>query len=241
MNKLDGVGNRFFVLTTGRAGSTSLMDALGSHPDIATPSKQIDCPNNEIFQVVKPDRYWETYARLSGVPVVDELSLARAFFCSNSASFAGFKTMPNRHRRLQQMITDNGIQVIGLIRRDLSSTIASFIAAVDAKSWQRSGEHQRYHFRFSSAIEARVDAHLVYLLTSLRQLKKLRDTIMIEFEDLCTETFCHHSLNNYFQRPIRLHDPRQPIDGATYVENWTEFTRYVQRRVGDFQRQHPSS
>ena len=149
--------------------------------------------------------------------------------------------MPNRHRCLQQIITDNEIQVIGLIRRDLAATIASFIAAVDIKSWQHSGERQDYHFLFSPAIEPRIDAHLGYLLRSLVLLAKLQNTIMIEFEDLCSETFCNARLNDYFQRPIRLHNPRQPIDGASYVENWNEFVCYVQRRVKEFQRQNSSS
>ena len=217
------------------------MNALASHPDIVVPSKQIDCPKNEIFGVVKPDRYWPEYARLSSVPVTDEPSLARAFFQSNRAPFVGFKSMPNRHLNLQRMITDNEIQVIGLVRRDLSATIASFIAARDLRSWRRSGERQDHHLRFTPAIEPRIDEHLGYLLQSLATLARLRNTITIEFEDLCSEQFCNVRLNDYFQRPIRLHNPRRPIDGASYVENWDGFVRYVQRRVREFHRQNSPS
>jgi len=233
---------RFCVLTSGRAGSTSLMYALAAHNDIAVPSKQIDCPSNEIYGVINPERYWPAYAELAGMPVTDELALAAAFYASNeAANYAGFKTMPNRHRQLGRMIANNEIQVIGLFRRDLPATIASFIAARDVKSWARKGEPQDYRFRFSAAIEPRVDTHLAYLLKSLYLLTRIRGAITIEFEQLCTEAFSDRRLNDYFARPIRLQEPRPPIEASSYVENWPAFARYVQDRAGEYWRQHPRS
>ncbi len=59
--------------------------------------------------------------------------LVAAFYASNQTMpFAGFKTMPNRHRHLRRMINEHDIQVITLVRRDIASTIASFIAATDS-------------------------------------------------------------------------------------------------------------
>ena len=213
------------------------MDSMGSHPDIAIPNKQIDCPSNELFGVVKPQRHWRDHARLSGSAVTDELSLTKAFYQRNTAPFAGFKTMPNRHRRFQQMVIDSEVQVICLIRRNLAATIASFIAATDTKSWQRHSERQQYRFRFSPALKPRVNDHLIYLLKSLRQIAKFESAITLKFQDLCSDISCHPRLNDYFERPIQLHNPRRPHDGASYVENWTEFKQHVRRVVREFQRQ----
>ncbi len=60
---------RFIILTSGRAGSTSLIDVLARFDDIAVPSKQIDCIDNEIFHPKFIKKYAEEYQKLSGVPV----------------------------------------------------------------------------------------------------------------------------------------------------------------------------
>jgi hypothetical protein len=218
------------------------MEALAAHDDIAVPSKQINCPSNEIYRVINPEHYWPAYEELAGMPVTGELSLALAFYSSNEPSaYAGFKTMPNRHRQLGRLIAENEVQVISLSRRDLPATIASFIAARELKSWARSGEPQNYRFRFSAAIEPRIDTHLTYILKSLRLLATLRGAITIEFEQLCTDTFFDRQLNAYFDRAIRLQDPRPPIEASSYVENWPAFARYIQRRAEEYWRQHPRS
>jgi hypothetical protein len=192
--------------------------------------------------VIKPGRYWQAYEKFAAMPVTDELSLALAFYSSNeSSAYAGFKTMPNRHRQLGRMIAENEIQVINLFRRDLPATIASFIAARDVKSWDRRGEPQDYRFHFSAAIEPRIDMHLAYILKSLRLLATLRGAITIEFEQLCTDTFSDRQLNTYFDRAIRLQDPRPPIETSSYVENWPAFAQYIQRRAEEYWRQHPRS
>lgn len=232
---------RFCVLTTGRAGSTSLMQALAAYDDIGVPSKQVDCPNNELFMWHNRERYWRDYEQFSGMPVSDDLSLARAFYASNETSaYAGFKTMPNRHRNLARLLSANAVKVIRLVRRDLAATIASFIAARDFGSWQRDGEPQNCRFEFSPAYAPRVDAHLLYLLSCTRTFNRLRGAICVEFEQLCDRAFCHEALNDYFQRPIRLIAPRPPVDAATYIDNWPVFTRYIERRVAEFKRQTPA-
>jgi hypothetical protein len=229
--------NRFCVITTGRAGSSSFMEALGRYDDIAVPSKQIDCPNNEIFSVMRPDRYWSDYTRLSGQPVTDELSLAHAFYKSNEhARFAGFKTMPNRHRHLKRMLKTHDVQAIVISRRDLSSTIASLLAARRYKTWQRQGEPQQVRLVFSTALCGHIDSHLEYLLISRMRMRRLPDAIAIEFEQLCAQDFSDTRLNAYFGREIRLEQPRPPIDAMSYVDNWAEFSGYIERRALAFQR-----
>jgi len=231
---------RFCLLTSGRAASTSLMQALAAHADIGVPEKQLKCPNNEIYSFMRADRYWAAYTLLAGFPVHDELSLAAAFYASNQTMpFAGFKTMPNRHRHLQRMINEHDIQVITLVRRDIASTIASFIAATDSGVWVRAGETQTHRFHFGREHERRVDSHLSYLVQCLRLFTQIPGVIALDFETLCDKTFSDTKLDGYFKRPIHLTSPLTPIDGSHYVENWPSFTRYIQQRSEAFNRQYP--
>lgn len=217
------------------------MQALAAHADIGVPEKQVDCPNNEIFSIYRADRYREAYASIANMPVHDELSLAAAFFASNRAmTFAGFKTMLNRHRYLRRMIAAHALQVITLIRRDIASTVASFIAATDTGVWNRAGEAQSHRFHFGRDHQRRVDAHLQYLLICFRLFALIPGTISLEFEALCENDFHDSRLDAYFERPIRLADPRPPVDGARYVENWPSFTRYIQRRIRQLRPRTPS-
>ncbi len=223
---------KFCVITTGRAGSTSFMDALAVHDDIAVPGKQVDSHDHEILRLRNPVRYWRSYAALSGLPVTDELSLVRAFYHSNSgAQFAGFKTMPNRHRFLRQLFDEHGMQMICIYRRDVASTIASFIAAKDAGSWRRSGEPQPHRVRFRGHLVARADAHLNYPAKGIELFSHLPGAIKLAFEDLCEPDFADVALERYFERPVRLLSPRPPVNGSSYVENWPQLVRHVNRRL----------
>ena len=88
------------MLTVGRAGSTSLMDALEKFPDIALPNKNIPCPDNELFHPLRVQAYMRQYAALCGTPIARPRELMECFFARNDAmAYAGFKTMPNRHAR----------------------------------------------------------------------------------------------------------------------------------------------
>ena len=179
------MAKKFILLTTGRSGSTALMDALAVHPDILVPNKQIDCRDNEILNPLFVRDIAQAYQRLSGNPVTDELSLIQAFYeTGESSAYAGFKSMPNRHQKLSTLLRRDDLQVITLIRRDLASTIASFITAVDTGSWRREGEQHANTFVFGGEYEKRVRGHLTYLLRSLRVLNNIPGAIRLIFEDL---------------------------------------------------------
>jgi len=230
---------KFCVMTTGRAGSTSLMDALAAHDDIAVPNKQVDSPDQEINKILRPDLYFADYSRLAGFAVTDQLSLVRAFYASNDgAAYAGFKTMPNRHREMQGMIDEHQMQFICLFRRDVPSTVASFIMARDQGSWRRSGEPQVHRFRFDDAMKKRVDQNLVYLHRSMDLFVRLPGAIMLAYEDLCDAAFEDGRLDDYFARPVRLIDPKAPTAASSYVENWPAFVRYVKQRLNALQQHH---
>jgi len=220
---------RFCVLTTGRTGSTSLLDALSCYEDIAVPDKQINCPDNELFHPERVRQHAVEYSKLTGMESRNEQLLLDAFFHSNKqAAFAGFKTMPNRHQDTQAFFRDNNIQVITLLRDDIASTVASFIVAADFNTWRRNGGEQKFNATFIPEHEQRVISHLTYILSSMELFKTYSNVIHLTYEELCKDDFCSRELDDFFQHQIKLQQPKQPISGESYINNWDEFTRFVE-------------
>ncbi|MEL0081863.1 MAG: hypothetical protein VW985_02335 [Gammaproteobacteria bacterium] len=232
---------KFALLTTGRTGSTGLMDSLAGFADIAVPNKQIDCRDNELLHPTSVERISREYQRLSGMPVTDELSLIRAFYqCNEHAAYAGFKSMPNRHRHLRQLLQQENLQVITLIRQDLASTVASFIIAIDAGTWRRDGGEQINRFTFGPDYEKRALGHLTYILNSVRIINAIPGAIPLVFEQLCEPGYSNAALDNYFNRPVALAYPKKPTSGSEYVENWELFKNFIHAASKRIQQNQPA-
>lgn len=222
--------NRFCVMTSGRAGSTALMDALARYDDIAVPHKQVDCVDNEILHPRRRGDYAQQYQQLSGLPVRDELSLIQAFYESNrQARYAGFKSMPERHRHLSEFANQPDLQFITLKRGDVSSTVASFLMAFDAGTWRREGGEQPHRLVFGPTYEKRSLGHLQYLETCEQMLQSLPGAIHLQYEELCQPDFVCERLDDFFQRHIALLNPKPSTTGASYVENWDDFRSFIDR------------
>ena len=221
---------RFCVLTSGRAGSTALMDALAQFDDIAVPHKQIDCVDNEILHPRRRAQYAQQYQLLTGLPVTDELSLIQAFYESNrDAPYAGFKSMPERHRHLPEFAAQPNTQFITLRRGDIASTVASFLVAIDAGTWRREGGEQPNRLVFGPQYEQRSLGHLKYLHDCERLLQSLPGAIHMQYEDLCHADFICQPLDDFFERHIGLINPKPSTTAASYVDNWDEFCRFIER------------
>jgi hypothetical protein len=221
---------RFCLLTSGRAGSTALMDAFAKHEDIAVPHKQVDCIDNEILHPKRVSQYMQQYQQLSGLPVHDELSLINAFYESNrSSSYVGFKSMPERHRYLDAFARQDNLLFITLKRGDLASTIASFLMAFDAGTWRREGGEQENRLVFGPQYEKRAIGHLAYLKKTEQLLQSLPRAIHLTYEDLCAPDFVSQPMDDFFQRHIQLLNPKPPTSAASYVENWDAFCSFIER------------
>lgn len=220
---------RFCVLTVGRTGSTSLMDRLEQHPDIAVPNKNIACIDHELTHPARIQAHAAAYAELCGRAITTPEELIDCFFAFNSgAAFAGFKTMPNRHKDLGSFIARPDIQFVTLTRRDLASTVASFLMAMATESWRRSGEPQPARWKFDVQRDApAVLGNLRYVVRSHAQMSQVPNAIALVYEDLCDPEFSSKELDAFFGRPIRLDDPKPPTSAETYVANWREFRAFV--------------
>ena len=227
---------KFCVITTGRTGSTSLMRALAAHNDIAVPSKQVPSDDEELLHPRESSRYRSFYVGKIGRQIATDIELIDAFYASNNhAEYAGFKSMPNRHKSFQQWHARGDVQFISLRRTDIAATVASFLAARDFGLWRREGGSHTHQVLFGQHNVRRVDNHLRYIINNEKLLDSVSRCIHLRYEDLCDSNFNHPQLNKFFDREIKLTDPKTPIDPATYVTNWAEFNAYVVRFVSTLQ------
>jgi hypothetical protein len=223
-------------MTVGRCGSTALMNALQDFPDIATPGKNIECADHELLHPDCARRYARQYAALAGREIRSPGALIEAFYRHNAGyAYAGFKSMPNRHRQFQRFAASRGIQFITLVRRDVASTVASFMVAMQAGCWRREGGVQTETWTFDPArLGPAVAANLAYVLDSLALIASMPGAIALAYEDLCREDFASPELDGYFDRPVRLPRPKPPLSGSAYTANWPEFLEYLSRCGYDY-------
>jgi hypothetical protein len=118
---------KFCLLTSGRAGSTALMDRIALLPEVAVPGKDIDCRDQELTHPKQRRRIAAAYAELTGRPINTIPELVDGFYRYHAgAAFAGFKTMVNRHPDIADFVRREDIQFIVLRRKDIAATVASF-------------------------------------------------------------------------------------------------------------------
>lgn len=219
----------FMVSTTGRAGSTALMDKFASYPDIGVPNKQVDCRDNELLHLRFIERYKDYYQEYLDQPIRSEIGLISAFYRANQGgAYAGFKSMVNRHPYLEALTGSREIQIITLRRADPAATVASFIVATRAGTWRRDGGPQQHRLVFDTRLRQQALAHLEYISQSIRVMSELPGAIRLVYEDLCRPDFVNKELNEYFGPEIQLERPKTPIQPADYVDNWLEFKTFIE-------------
>jgi len=226
---MSGPSKKFCVLTVGRAGSTSLMNVLEKFSDIAVPNKNISCVDNELVHPKRVQEHMQRYAELCGKPIPGQRQLIEAFFELNAGMpYAGFKTMPDRHKHYEAFVSRPDIQFITLTRRDVPSTVASFLMAMKTDSWRRFGEPQQATWKFVESQDGpRAAGNLAYVHASNARLGRVPNAIHLVYEDLCDPAYRCPALDDFFGRPVKIENPKPPTSGAAYVENWEEFCAFM--------------
>jgi LPS sulfotransferase NodH len=219
---------RFCLLTTGRTGSTSLINALAEGDDVLVPNKLFDCPDNELVHPDKVRDYIEVFAKLSGKGVGCSEELIEGFFEWDSrAAYVGFKSMPTRHRNYADFIRRPDIKFILLTRADLPATVASFMTAMRTGSWRRYGGGQTSVWTFRQEDRKLALGNLGYIQACQRMLSAVPGAIRLSYEQLCDPAFSCAELDEFFARPVRIRNPMPPTDAAEYVTNWPEFSEFI--------------
>ncbi|MBN1209540.1 MAG: hypothetical protein JXB05_32110 [Myxococcaceae bacterium] len=218
---------RFCVLTTGRTGSTSLMDGLAAWDDVLVPHKLFTCVDNELLHPDHGETYKQRLEALSGRRIRSRGELLERFFAQGSAyRYAGFKSMPNRHPRYRAFIEREDLQFIVLVRADVAATVASFLVALRTGSWRRAGGAQAA-WTFRREDRSAVLDNLLYVHASHAQLAQVPGAIRLTYEELCSPAFHSAELERFFGRPVQLRAPRPPLTTADYVTNWPEFEAFI--------------
>lgn len=219
---------RFCVMTTGRSGSTALMDALAVYPDVATPGRHLKCADHELLHPKRVKGFARDIACMYGQSISSELDFIDAFYALNEdRAFAGFKSMPNRHRALQMFVSREDVQIITLVRGDVLSTAASFLLAMTQNTWRRDGGVPEERLEFRPEHINQLTGNLSYLKTSLDALEAIPDAIHVSYEELCNPKFFAPELNAFFERPVQLPKPKAPVHSSSYITNHDEFEDFV--------------
>jgi UDP:flavonoid glycosyltransferase YjiC (YdhE family) len=206
------------------------MEILETFQDVAVPSRNVRSEDNELVHPRHAKRYAAEYAKLAGRAIRRQPDLIEAFYAVNdSAAYAGFKSMPNRHPDFAAFTGRKDIQFITLRRRDVASTVASFLRAGDTGSWRRHGEDPDASWRFDPKAHGEAArSNLAYVRSSHEQLGAIPGAIHLFYEDLCNPEYANPELDEFFGRPVRLLNPKPPTAGSSYVENWDEFLKFIE-------------
>ncbi len=223
------MARKFCVMTVGRSGSTSLMEAIGRFEDVALPGKDIECEDQELLHQKRVRGYMKQYAALAGGRIAGQGELIEAFYRLNAKKpYAGFKSMPDRHADFAAFSAREDIQFITIQRRDYASTAASFLRAQATGTWRRHGEARGDRWRFDAKRDGKaLKANLAYIHGSRARLDGVPGAIHLYYEDLCEPGYASLALDEFFGRPLRFLDPRPATVGASYVENWEEFSAFA--------------
>ena len=221
--------HRFCVMTTGRTGSTALMDAIAAGADVAVPARQLpDCRDHELLHPRAAASHARRLGLLGGRPIRSRAALVEAFFDLNGdRAFAGFKSMPNRHPDFETFTRREDLRVVTLLRRDRVSTAASFLHAETCGTWRRSGGTPTERLRVETSHRSRLLDNLAFLHRAERMLAAVPGAIRLVYEDLCDADFEAPELDRFFGRRIRLAYPRGATRAEDYVENFDAFERFV--------------
>lgn len=218
---------RFCLLTSGRTGSTALMDVIAAVDGVAVPACDVDCIDHELLHPARSRGYAKYYSTQARQPIATGADLISAFYrCHSQSKWAGFKSMCNRHRNLARFIEREDIQFITLRRRDIPATVASFMLAMEQNTWRRDGGQPEQTWTFSDDNKELVLSNLAFVHQTHDVLDQISTAIALDYEDLCQPGFESSQLNQFFESSLFLPRGQPPTDASRYVTNWPTFLAF---------------
>lgn len=191
-------GQKFAVLTTGRAGSSSFVQALHQIPGLVTPANSTDINQPELLNPRFRADFFSIYSGLCGRNLKTELDLIEAFYAQHqSGLYAGFKALYSQVSSFDLFKNRSDVTFVVLLRRDVVSTIASLMVAMDRGCWGRRGESHRSAWRFNPVRLHELNALVVAHHAAIDALLRVPNSIVITYEDLCRERFADSRLNAF--------------------------------------------
>jgi len=224
-------------MTIGRTGSTSLIHALRPMEKVVLPSRLFpDCVDEELVHPRFLSQRLIAFSQLTGVSLRSAPELVDAWYQYYlEQPLVGFKSMPQRHPDYAEFVAREDIRFIALTRTCVASTVASFVIAKLHGTWRRSGEPVSAKWPFTQQHLEIVDPTLAYVLESQQHLANIPHAIRLTYEQITRPEFVCADLDEFFGEEIRLANAKGPTSGADYVENWEEFSSYIERRSPDIE------
>ena len=235
------MSKNFIIVGTPRSGTTFVCDVLNGFDDIWIPKY----PNYEPFN----PNVLKKVSLTAKHNAFDHDTIVKKFIGHKSnkgAEYFGFKTFLSFHSNLRELIKDNDLDVIILLRKDIWKVIGSMMIAIDNNDYIGSSKkYQPYIFEKTSREKRRI---LTFFNQTCRVYWELENTFSKDlnildkfyFEDLI-ENNRRPSIESYFEREIVFdHKYDNNDDISKYISNFQEMKDFILEEVSQYQ-QHYSA
>lgn len=230
------MNKNFIIVGTPRSGTTFLCDVLNSFDDIWIPKY----PNYEPFN---PNVLKKVSLTVNN-NAFDQDAIIKKFISykpNKKATYFGFKTFLSFHSNLKDLIRDNNLDVIIILRKDIWKVIGSMMIAIDHNDYLGSSKkHEPFVFEKTSREIRRIQVFFNQICRVYWELENIfsKDLNIVDkfyFEDLI-ENNKRPLLNEYFQRDILFdHGYNDNDDMSKYVVNFQEMKNFILEEINQYQ------
>ena len=235
------MNKNFVIVGTPRSGTTFLCDTLNDFDDIWIPKY----PNYEPFN----PNVLKKVSVTSNHNAFDQDAIIKKFVSyksSKKVTYFGFKTFLSFHSNLKDLIKENDLDVIIILRKDIWKVIGSMMIAVDNNDYIGSSKkHQPFIFEKTSREIRRIQVFFNQICRVYWELENIfsKDLNIIDkfyFEDLI-ENKERPLLNEYFQRTIYFnHGYNDNDDISKYISNFQVMKNFILEEVNQYQTHYSS-
>jgi len=226
------MNKNFVIVGTPRSGTTFVCDVLNEFDDIWIP----EFPNYEPFNPHNLHRLANSMKNNS----FDQDSIIKKFISVKSkknVDYFGFKTFLSFHSDLKNLIKDNDLDVILILRKDIWKVIGSMLIAIDHNDYIGSSKkHDPFIFVESKREVRRIMTFFNQLCRTYWELENLfaKDSNIIEklyFEDIVNNNIANN-LDTYFNKKIIFdHNYNDTDDINSYIGNFEELQSLIMEEV----------
>ena len=230
------MNKNFIIVGTPRSGTTFVCDVLAQEQDIWIPKY----PNYEPFNPAVSKRV----SRDVKTHVFDQDAIVKKFINYKTkldSKYFGFKTFPSFHSDLKDLIRNNDLDVIIVLRKDIWKVIGSMMIAVDNEDYIGSSKkHEPFVFEPTHREKRRIRTFFNQTCRSYWELENsfqqnLKIIDKIYFEDLINDPI-RPNLNIYFERELKFEAGYDDSDDmCRYVKNFDEMKNFILEEVKGFQ------
>jgi hypothetical protein len=229
------MNKNFIIVGTPRSGTTFVCDVLSQQEGIWLPKY----PNYEPFN----PSILKRVSKDVKTHVFDQDSIIKKFINYKSkmnSEYFGFKTFTGFHSDLKELIRNNNLDVIIILRKDIWKVIGSMMVAIDNNDYTGSSKkHKPFIFETTFREKRRIRTFFNRMCRTYWELENSFQTNLnivdkIYFEDLVSNPI-RPKLNHYFDRELAFDTKYDDKDDLyRYVENFDEMKKFILDEVKDF-------